>query len=32
MLTMRPMESADAAAVYACMQNLPVEDGFSNGA
>lgn len=32
MLTMRPMESADAAAGYDCMQDLPAEDGFSNGA
>lgn len=32
MLTVCPMESADAAAAYGCMQDLPEEDGFSNGA
>lgn len=32
MLTVCPMESADAAAGYDCMQDLPEEDGFSNGA
>ncbi len=31
MLTMRPMCLEDAEAVYACMQDLPSENGFGNG-
>lgn len=32
MLTMRPIGIEDAAAVYACMQDLPEENGFINDA
>lgn len=31
MLTIREMSPADAEAVYACMQDLPSENGFGNG-
>ncbi len=32
MLTMRLMSAQDAEAIYACLQELPEENGFMNGA